>query len=196
MTLRTFIAVEIPPEAQEKLSRLQQQVKIKLPPNSVRWTVVANIHLTLHFLGNISPDEVLTVGRLLNDIATVRPAFSLTLSGLGYFPNQHKPRIIWAGIKGETEPLITLQQMLGEQLQTEIGFTPESRPYSPHLTLGRVKQELARSQLAELSRTLIDIQANVGDLAEFNVTEVVLMKSELKPSGPIYTPLMRSQLIS
>lgn len=185
-TLRTFIAVELSHEAITALAELQKKLKGRAPRDTVRWTAPESIHLTLHFLGNIDESEVETVTGILVASSAAYPHFSLSLSGLGCFPNFHRPRIVWVGVSGDTAPLAGLQHDLGRELQA-IGYTPENRPYSPHLTVGRVKDRLPGSQLAELGQALQ--QLRVGHLARLDITGISLMKSELKPAGAVYTQL-------
>lgn len=173
------------------LAELQKKLKGRTPGGAVRWTAPESIHLTLHFLGNIEDSQVETVaGILAGSSAAYRP-FSLRLAGLGCFPNPRRPRIVWVGVSGDTAPLVDLQQDLGRELQV-IGYTPESRPYSPHLTIGRVKDGLPGPRLAELGQALQQIE--VGQLAVLDVTGISLIKSELKPAGAVYTQLAFTSL--
>jgi 2'-5' RNA ligase len=187
-TIRTFIAIELSPEAQEALTNLQNRLKTIVPPNTVRWTAAQNIHLTLHFLGNITPTDVAKVSEVIQTCAPAYQAFSLTLSGLGCFPNTRRPRIIWAGISGDTGSLVKLHQDLGQRLKV-IEFSPDNRPYSPHLTIGRLKRGTPPRRLTQLGEAIEQTKTDVGNLAIQGVTKVSLIKSELKPSGPVYTQL-------
>ena len=189
-TIRSFIAIELPTEARTALAKVQDRLKSTMPPRSVRWTTPENIHLTLHFLGNVSTAQAAKVTTLLqNELGGHRP-FTLTLKGLGCFPNIRQPRIVWVGVSGETEILIALQRELGRQLSV-IDFVPETRPYSPHLTIGRVNKGLRSRELSRLGEVLGQEQAGVGQLARLPVTEISLMRSDLKSTGPIYTQVAR-----
>lgn len=185
-TLRSFIAIELSHEATTALAELQKELKIAAPPGSVRWTAPDSIHLTLHFLGDVEVAQVDAIAGLLQSCAAAYPPFSLRLAGLGCFPNMRRPRIVWVGVTGETAPLISLQRDLGEKLQV-IGYTPEDRPYAPHLTIGRVKKELPGRQLAELGQALAQIE--VGQLAQLDASGISLMKSDLQPAGAVYSQL-------
>jgi len=193
-TVRTFIAIELSTEAQANITQLQSRLKGVSPPNTVRWTVPQNIHLTLHFLGDIAMDDLEEVARAVEATATGCPAFSLKLASLGCFPNTRRPRIVWVGVSGETDTLIKLHQTLGDQLRRRIGFQPESRPYSPHLTIGRVKRGIPPRKLDQLGQMLKQEIPQVGQLAALPVTEIQLIQSDLKPDGPVYTPLARGKL--
>lgn len=187
-TIRTFIAIELPDEARQVVTQVQNRLKGLAPPHTVRWTTSQNIHLTLYFLGDIQTGEVDPIIAALQTSARTAHPFALTLGQLGCFPTLRRPRILWIGVHGDTKPLIALRQRLGAALQTAINFTPESRPYAPHLTIGRVNAGVPARHSQQLSQTLETEQA-VGRLVEFEVDHISLIKSELKPTGSIYTPL-------
>jgi 2'-5' RNA ligase len=193
-TIRAFVAIELTDEAQAALLRLQSRLKPLAPPHSVRWTALQNIHLTLHFLGDMPADAVEKIGGSLNGVAATYRPFSLTVSGLGCFPDMRRPRIIWVGVMGQTNSLEALQRDLGVSLQNAIDFSPDTRPYAPHLTIGRVNQDIPTRQLTQLSQMLEQQSPTVGRLTDLQVTEISLMQSELKPTGAVYTPLYRGLL--
>jgi 2'-5' RNA ligase len=192
-TIRTFIAIELTEAAQAVLSNLENHLKTIAPPNTVRWTAPQNIHLTLHFLGDVAVEDVATINQVLETVALAASPFSLVLEGLGCFPNFQRPRIVWVGVGGAFKTLQLIQGRLGSALQEAIGFSPEARPYSPHLTIGRVKKGIQSAQLKQLGQALEREQA-VGQLVSLPVTEISLIKSELKPTGPIYTRLSSGKL--
>jgi 2'-5' RNA ligase len=192
-TIRSFIAIELSDEARAALADLQNRLKAVAPAQVVRWAAPESVHLTLHFLGDVAADDVEKIIELIRLAASAYPPFDLTLGGLGCFPNTRRPRIIWAGVSGQTEILLNLQQNLGEKLKA-IGFTPEARPYVPHLTVGRVKDGLPQRQLTQLGQMLEREQSQVEQLAILSVTEISLMKSELKPAGAVYTRLAFAKL--
>ncbi len=192
--VRCFIALELSDEARAELARLQAQLQALAPSNAVRWTPPNNIHLTLHFLGDVSPDYLETVARTVRDVAALMPSFSLSLSGLGCFPNLRRPRIVWVGICGEKEELLRLHRQLGTQLKQAVGFEPESRPYSPHLTIGRVKKGISPHRLQQLGQVLSRETAGVGELAVLRVDSVHFIRSDLTPGGPHYTPIAHGSL--
>jgi len=192
--LRCFIAAQLTNEARQQLSRLQDRLHDILPANTVRWTPPVNIHLTLHFLGNLQRSRLERVGQILLDQAPPTHPFTITLTGLGCFPNPRRPRIVWVGIGGEKEPLLLLQKRLGKALKHKIGFQPEPRPFSPHLTIGRVKKAVGPQRLRHLGAILEEQFPTVGDLAPLRIETIHLMESELKPAGPVYTSLAHAKL--
>ena len=193
-TIRSFIAIELPAAAHQVLAGLQSRLKDVTPPNTVRWTAPQNIHLTLHFLGNVAVADVEQISDIIEAAASAYPPFLLMLAGLGCFPHTRRPSIVWVGVSEETGTLNKLYRDLGDRLKRDIGFAPETRPYSPHLTIGRVKKGLAGSRLRQLGQVLEPEQAQVGQLLTVDVKEISLIKSDLKPDGPAYTPLSRGRL--
>ena len=193
-TIRSFIAIELSDEARRALARLQDRLREVFPANTVRWAAPKNIHLTLHFLGDVSADHLETIGQAVKDATACTPPFSLTLTNLGCFPNTRRARIVWVGLSGETERLLALQQELGRQLREAIGFRPESRPYSPHLTIGRVTKGIPPQRMRELGQGLEGEIARVGQLATLPVDRIHFIRSDLKPGGPVYTPLAHGML--
>lgn len=195
-TIRAFIAIELSQEARAALADLQNRLKSSVPAQTVRWTASENIHLTLHFLGNVAGGDIEKITQTIHLAALACPPLSLTMGNLGCFPNTRRPRIIWTGISGETPQLVKLHRELGDRLKGIGGFTPETRPYSPHLTIGRVKDDLLPRQLAQLGEVIERKQGQLGELATLRVTEISLMRSDLKPAGPVYTQLAYAPLIS
>jgi 2'-5' RNA ligase len=193
-TIRTFIAIELTEAARIALSALQSRLKPLMPRHAVRWTATQNIHLTLHFLGEVEETAIAKIHEAMAGSSAEYAPFSLSLMGLGCFPNTRRPRIVWVDLSGDTEPLVELQRHLGQMLNQATGFSPESRPYAPHLTIGRVKKGLPQRQLTPVGRVIEQEQTNVGQLATLKVTEIALIKSELTPTGPVYTPLAQVRL--
>jgi 2'-5' RNA ligase len=193
-TVRSFIAIELTDEARGGLARLQRELKEILPQNTVRWTLPENIHLTLHFLGDVALDDADEISRAVCDVSATHTPFSLDLSSLGCFPNTRRPRIIWVGLSGETDTLGALQKKLGERLNEAVGFQPESRSYSPHLTIGRLRKAVTKQQQAQLGRSLEQEIPGVGHLARLPVDHIHFIRSDLKPDGPIYTSITKAEL--
>lgn len=178
--IRAFIAVEMPRQIKMELDRLIAGLRPFGP--DIRWVRAANLHLTLRFLGDI-PES--SVGGLANDmtdkLATLRP-FAVTLHGLGGFPNLHKPRVIWVGTNQGTDQLVQLATAV-EKSCRDCGFGGADKPFSSHLTIGRVKFPKGMEKLVSHIQTL-DYH-----LPEFQVDEAAIFKSDLLPSGPRYSRL-------
>lgn len=192
--IRSFVAIDLSTVARTALTTLQNRLKFGVPPHTVTWTAPQNIHLTLHFLGDVTAEAIDKIAETFEAGIFGHTAFTLDLVGLGCFPNMRRPRIIWVGIGGNTESLVELHGHLGRLLNEATGFVSETRPYAPHLTIGRVKKGIPQRRLTQAGQILATEQAGVGQLTRFIITEVVLMRSELKPGGPVYTPLARGVL--
>ena len=186
MTLtRTFIAIELNDDARAALQRRIARLGRSLP--TVRWVDPASLHLTLAFLGELDDAQLADATSAARDAASASSPFTLSLGELGTFGPRRAPRVIWTSISGDTNAVLALQQRLVGAL-TSRGFPREERPFSPHLTLARLKQPLspdAFSQLEALQRAPIP----PAERATFPVDHIAVMKSEPLPSGARYTRL-------
>ncbi len=155
---------------------------------NVRWVRPENIHLTLTFLGDIKPAEIGAINEAVADAAGGFAPFGLTLRGLGLFPGATRPRVMWVGVGGDTRCLFDLQADLTDRL-AEIGFPKEKRPYKAHLTLGRIRQSQPSGRFHQVLQQYTDW----GD-QKFTAERIVLYRSDLKPSGAVYSPLKQRKL--
>jgi 2'-5' RNA ligase len=184
--IRSFMAVELPPSVISKLEELQDRLRASRA--DVRWVRVQGIHLTLKFFGNIEEDRIASIATAMDEATIGKTPFTISAKGLGAFPSARNPRVIWVGLQGWEESLLPLQREMEAKLET-MGFPPEGRPYRPHLTLGRVKSLKGKENLVDLIERERD--ATLGLLS---VDRIVLFKSDLRPTGPIYTPLTVREL--
>ena len=179
--IRSFLAIELPEPILTKIGEVQGGLRSSHA--DVRWTNPEKIHLTLKFFGNIEESRIDLIFKSIEEpIRNTRP-FSLKVRGVGAFPHLKNPRVIWIGLVDEREALTSLLKQIETCLE-RIGFRPEDRPFHPHLTLGRMKSSRGREEL--VGRMERHREEEFGD---FKVERVVLFKSDLRPSGPIYTPL-------
>ncbi len=185
---RLFIALEIPPNAQQKLVGVQQSLK---SARGIRWSNPANLHLTLQFLGDTSLEKVSQLENTLQKTVPAINCFALQFGQLGVFPNFKRPQIIWVGVSAEQKTLQTLHKAVINATQS-LGFEPEKRPFKPHLTIGRLHKWAKRQEFQILEQTIQRNQRN--KIAEINVTHIALIRSQLKPAGPIYTSLAKIKL--
>jgi 2'-5' RNA ligase len=192
-TVRTFIAIELPGEILRLMSGVQAQLKTGAPPGSVRWVHVEGIHLTLKFLGPVPASQIDAITTAMTAAARNVPPFTLTISGAGCFPNVKRPRVIWIGINEPTGRLNSLQRAV-ESTISPLGYPSEERGFQPHLTLGRVARDATPNDIKRLGE--IVAAANVGALGQVSVTQIALIKSDLKPSGAEYTALQYARLKS
>ena len=180
--------MKLPPTTIEALSDLQSTLKkqgLKL-----RWVKPANIHLTLKFLGDVSGERLRAVKNVIQEVAGSQQPFSLESRGLGVFPSVRKARVLWTGIHGDVDRLTDLQSHLDKTL-AGFGFVPDKRKFRGHLTLGRVKGRIH-------GRALAAVITECGDFTStpWTVDRLVLFKSDLKPSGAVYSELFAADLAS
>jgi len=184
--IRSFIAIEIPDEIKKGLSEIRE--RLKKSGADISWTRPEGIHLTFKFLGEIEEGKLVNIQNAIEHAAKEISDFILRVGGIGFFPNIKSPRVIWIGIKGEGENLKTLQEAIERETE-KIGFKREGRSFSPHLTLGRVRSQKNRDALTKYLEEFEKVE-----LGSFNVKEVSLMKSELRPKGAVYTQLWKATL--
>ena len=188
--MRTFIAVDFSPQIIRKITEIIDYFKTQTPNNAIKWVAPENLHLTVKFLGEVKENEIDNIKNLINQSLTDEDAFEIGVEGLGMYPNSHKPRVIWLGIKGG-KPLIAIHNKLEKALQ-EIGIKHEKRDYSPHLTIARVRRGADNETVKTIGKTLSAFK--VDSLGSCTINNIVLYKSDLTPQGPIYTPLLSSPL--
>ena len=190
--IRSFIAVELPEEVRSALHRLQAE--LTLPQYSfVKCVASESIHVTLKFLGNISPQKVAEITRVMEQASQGVSPFQLQISDVGAFPNMRQPRVLWVGIKGELDKLTAWQKRIDDGL-VPLGFVKETRPFTPHLTLARVRENCSpgdRRDLGELvMKTHVEVDYKVA------VNSLSLMRSQLLPGGAVYSRLAEVKLKS
>lgn len=182
--IRSFIAIDLNPEIQRKLGEVIHQLK-PASANVVRWVPENNIHITLKFLGDTSPANVEILKKILTVEANQVQPFDLKIEGVGAFPSIRRPRVIWVGI--ETPPvLFALQRAIDVETQ-RLGYTPEDRPFSPHLTLGRLAHNASPEEIRQVGDLLAASKIPIS--ATVHVKTVVLFRSDLQPGGAVYTPI-------
>lgn len=185
--IRTFIGVDVGPAVRRSAEALQRQ--LAKTGADVNWTTPATFHITLEFLGDVDDRDLMSVCRIVTDVAAGEPPFRLGVSGLGAFPTPRRPKILWAGITEGAEDLKRLFARL-EQPLSDLGvYRKEDRPYTPHLTLGRAKDEAAGQALAPMLVTHRD-----WDGGQTDVEEVVVYSSLLGRNGPEYAVVGRGSL--
>lgn len=190
-SLRLFIAVELSAEVRQALARVQQELQRQLPPKVVRWTKPDGVHLTLKFLGDAPEPRVAAISEGMAAAAAGFQPFELRVASLGCFPNPRKARVLWVGMPDVPKPLAGLQRAIDLQM-ARLDFPRETRPFGPHLTLGRVNDRISAAERQAVGNLLSN--THVDDLGTMPVEEVVLFKSDLQPGGASYTALARERL--
>lgn len=182
MRIRCFLAIALPEDLRNSLESLRY--RLDLPQFDVRWVDPKNLHLTLRFLGEISEEDLETVSAAAQKTAEGTESFSLLIQGLGAFPSIGSPRIVWAGAE-PPEPVVRLERKLSRELEG-LNWPPPDKPFRPHLTIGRVKSSRGKGELRKL------LERNQKEkIGEMRVTEILLVQSQLRPSGPLYQNLKR-----
>lgn len=171
--MRTFIAIDLPQNVKDHLSGIQEQ--LKNIPADIKWVTPKNIHLTLKFLGEIDQRKADKICSILDNICKDKSTFVISLSSLGVFPDMHHPRVVWIGLdKGEKE-LQRLAMDIEDGLN-KIHIRKEKRPFSSHITLGRIKS----GRIDNLPDKLADV------IPEFAADRITFFKSTLTSGGPVY----------
>lgn len=187
--IRAFIAIDLSEQIQERLGKVLEQINTSAT-KAVRWVPANNIHLTIKFLGDVSPANLELLTRLLQvECARCRP-FEICVGGLGAFPSVRRPRVVWVGV--EAPPALAALQRAIETETVRLGYAAEDRSFSPHLTLGRVAHNATPEDVREVADTLV--RTRVGELGRTVVDSVRLFRSDLKPGGAVYTPLFTTIL--
>jgi len=187
MMLRSFIAVEIPAGIQRIIACSTAPLQKVLPKPLIRWVAPQNVHLTLKFLGEISSANLERLAEALKMEVVVHETFSMSIGGLGAFPTLSRARVIWIGLDAPVA-LMTLLHNL-EAVTAGLGYAPENRPFSPHLTIGRVGQHVSGTDLQHIRAALEG--TTIGSLGVVLVDAVCIFNSDLQPGGSVYTPLYR-----
>ena len=186
-TLRVFCAVELPGDVRERVGVYVAGLREKFPHVRASWERPEKLHLTLKFLGEIKPARVDELNAAAERAAARVSTFHIKLSGAGAFPPRGPARVLWLGVADEAGGLAALQRHLEDECAAE-GFPREYRPYSPHLTLARLRTPAGVRPLAEHHR------ASSIETPPFAVSDLVVMRSELGPAGSRHTPLSRHRL--
>ena len=188
--VRAFLAVPISSEARVALRNVVRLLSADAP-RGVRWVDPEAIHLTLKFLGNVESSRVTDITMAMRCAAQGSTLFQLRLSGLGTFPNGNRPRVLWAGVHGDLGPLQKLQHRV-EDAMSDLGFPREGRPFSPHLTLGRVRDQASGEERRRISAAML--AASLEATEPWLVESIWLVQSHLSPEGATYTTLANADL--
>lgn len=194
--MRTFIAIDLPDAIKQRVAdqqrRLERQLGEAQLAGCVLWTAPTNLHLTLRFLGESNAQQVAQLQATLTSVASSCTPMALAPGGLDCFPNFRRPNIVWLAFGGDLASLMALQLACAQGARAA-GFALEERPFTPHLTIGRMRRAVAGAELqrcGELLRRLADTAAHGKTaLHPFTADRVTLMESDLRPSGSVYSVL-------
>lgn len=183
---RLFLAVPLTDAVVEAIEAVTAQVRDHVPPRSVRWTRAGQHHLTVRFLGDTDPERVDELSTSLAAMARGARPMTPTLADVGAFPDRGDPAVLWVGLRGDDNlhALTAWQAHIEQQVQA-LGWPAESRPYRPHLTLGRVRRGVRLgSSWRQVSPPAIPVP----------ISELRLMRSELASGGARYTTLQTASV--
>lgn len=185
-TLRTFIAADFPPDILEKIGEITAFLKTQAPMEALKWVSTDNQHLTLKFIGDLPESKLEEVKNALTDALNAQPSFTISVEGMGAFPNWQNPRVIWLGISHDSSLNKTHQCI--EQALEQAGIAPDRRALNPHLTVARLRRNMQQDSVRLVGKSLSPFK--VDTLGSATINHIRLYQSELTPRGPIYTPLL------
>lgn len=180
-TLRLFVALELPEAVQQAL--VSAWAPLRCTERGVKWVASESIHITLKFLGEVSGEHLSQLEAPLAQAAQASGPLRLRISTVGGFPSLDFPRVLWVGLEGDREALGRLQRAV-EQSTASLGFPPEERPFTPHITIGRVRDGVPPQERRRIGRAVEQIELP-PDLS-FGVGHLSLMQSTLTPQGARY----------
>jgi 2'-5' RNA ligase len=187
--MRAFIAIELPQDIKDRISRLQD--RLKKSGSDVKWVSPSNIHLTLKFLGEIDDKTRDGVCACLVEIAANTTLFTIKLGGLAAFPRMQSPRIIWIELSQGHDQTKSIVDQLENNLE-KYGIDRETKPFSSHITIGRVRSAKNKE---DLIRCISESESSMtGNIGEFQAGKITLFKSTLLPHGPIYEIIQETNL--
>ncbi len=189
--LRLFFALTISEDIKESIAAIQEDITDRLPSKNVKMVAPRNIHLTLHFLGDTDTAKLPVLKTIMHDTAAGIGSFSVSVSGFNAFPGIKRPSVLYLGLKEGKGSIEKVHGKMGSLLRNA-GFSTDKRPFTPHLTIGRVKKR-PDSRSAEVFEQLRNRYAS-GIFGEFSVEEAVLYKSTLTPSGAVYEEIEKARL--
>ena len=189
--IRAFIAIELPDAILAEVGNIEARLKPQMPHDTIRWVKADSIHLTLKFLGQVPSDQLELITSSLRSAVAAYAPFTLEVIGAGCFPNIHRPRVVWVGIKESDHRLHILQRAV-ENAIAPLGYPTEIHDFTPHLTVGRLARDVRQADQKKIGDVVQ--AAGVGSLGKWEVKQVALIKSDLKPSGAEYSILAQAPL--
>ncbi len=178
--IRTFIGIFPPPHVQSAIADILLPFRPDAP--AIRWEKQEKIHITMKFLGDVMPEQLRQLQSFLNQEGRSIRRFAIPLTTIGCFPIEHSPKIVWIGSSGDENALLINCFKAVENACTSAGFKKEERSFHPHITLGRVKGKISENLIKKIENTTFEP-------LQFLCTELLIMKSDLSPSGSAYSQL-------
>ena len=181
--VRSFIAIGLPDELKQELAGLEARLQSG-GQSGVKWVDPYAIHLTLKFLGSVAVDRIDEITKAMEEATRGIAPFQLKLRELGVFPNLRRVQVAWVGLNGEVDKLGQLQQRIESSL-VPLGFAPESRKFTPHLTLARLRNQASLNERQAFGQLIASTKFEA--IHSIQVDAVNLMKSQLTREGAIYS---------
>ena len=175
--MRLFTGIDLPTDLVNRIEQLLAELR---PAARIHWSPVGNLHLTTKFIGDWPEERLDELRQALAGVPTAGPV-AIGVRGLGFFPNTRSPRVFWAGV---VAPRLTALAGATEQALEPLGIAAENRPYSPHLTLARIKASAPLHALHERIHRLAS-----QEFGEFAASRFFLYESKSSPAGSVYTKL-------
>lgn len=179
---RLFLAIDPPEAALLEIADIQKRLQKSFAGN-IRWVKPEGVHLTLKFFGDVFADDIRAISAACVQEAAKEAPFTLSFRGLGAFPTVKRPRVLYLGLEGDATRLTDFQSILENRL-SETGFTGENRPFTPHLTLARIKELREPEKIAKETTEIAKYATK-----QFTAQEMTLFQSDLTPGGAVYTKL-------
>ena len=178
-SVRAFLAIPIPPQVKASIERLQKHLAAQIP--DIRWTKPDNLHLTMHFFGDVSEETLEKIKVSMLSVKSCQQPFLVEVKGFGAYPSLRRPRVLWLGLQPEGQ-LRQLHEACRKSL-AQAGVMTDSRPFSPHVTIGRLKQQ--KPDLTDLFQAVDNTL-----ISQLSVDRLVLFESCLRPEGAKHSPLL------
>lgn len=188
--VRAFIAVDLPPDLQDRLAQITDELRAQMGDVPIRWVPAQNMHLTLKFLGDVSLNNLDVLADILRGETADREPMVISLGGLGAYPKTRRPRVIWVGVEAPAA-MEAIQRGIDKQTG-RVGYARDRRPFSPHITLGRVSRN-ATPRDVRIIGDILNIK-KVGFLGVARVREIHLYRSDLQSGGAVYSRLFSASL--
>ncbi len=185
--IRTFIGIDVGDDIRDRLVSLQKNLALVEP--EVKWVEPENLHLTLFFLGEVDQRESIDICRAAQKAIQEMPAFVMSVEATGCFPNIRRPRTLWVGVGKGADEVCAVHDAIEKPLLELGNYRRETRAYTPHITLGRVKSDRTGDELAKALQ-----KHQTWSAGEATVSQVCVMSSVLKTDGPTYAVLGRAKL--
>ncbi|MBM3137602.1 MAG: RNA 2',3'-cyclic phosphodiesterase [Chloroflexi bacterium] len=182
--LRTFLAIELPDSTKGNINDHIQTLR-SFTKSSIKWVAQDNLHITMKFLGEFDPSHINKLHNLLTHTINSIPVFKIHIDRMGAFPNLRAPKVIWLGFN-MSDNLRKIYRCIEESV-VNLGYDADDRPFSPHLTIGRIRRDLPGDEIRNIGEAMSIGNFNLQ--STFLVERVVFFQSELKKEGPIYSKL-------